>query len=394
MLRREFVKACSAIGLGLPLTSLLVGCGQRTLAFNFETNFSGRVLVIGAGAAGLTAGYALGRYGIEFEILEASSVIGGRVKRTTSLADFPIDLGGEWIHTDPSILADLIRDETVGEGVDVIRYSPDAISIWKEGVLRSRNWASAFYAEYKFKRTTWYGFFERYMLPTIGDRIRFDTVVSEIDYTGPGVSVHTAGGGVFQADKVLVTVPISILKQGRVRFSPSLGVERVQSFDAVEMPDILKVFIEFSEDFYPDLVLDGGLFEDGSNDKLFYDAAFRKETDRHVLGLFVVGEKATAYTSLSSEAEVIERVLAELDDMFGGQASQRYMGHVIQDWTKEPHIRGSYSHWSNERARETLGQPLGNTVYFAGEAFAEEWSTVHGASISAWNAVEEMLSSG
>ena len=53
---------------------------------------------MGAGAAGITAGHALSEKGIDFEILEASSVHGGRVKKTAGFADFPIDLGAEWVH--------------------------------------------------------------------------------------------------------------------------------------------------------------------------------------------------------------------------------------------------------------------------------------------------------
>jgi protoporphyrinogen oxidase len=52
-----------------------------------------KILIVGAGAAGITAGHALSEKGIDFEILEASSVHGGRVKKDADFADFPIDLG-------------------------------------------------------------------------------------------------------------------------------------------------------------------------------------------------------------------------------------------------------------------------------------------------------------
>ena len=56
------------------------------------------VIVIGAGAAGLSAAHDLINDGWNVEVLEASSKIGGRLKKDNNLADFPIDLGGEWIH--------------------------------------------------------------------------------------------------------------------------------------------------------------------------------------------------------------------------------------------------------------------------------------------------------
>ena len=42
--------------------------------------FKGKVIIIGAGAGGLSAGYLLAQQGTDFEILEASENYGGRIK--------------------------------------------------------------------------------------------------------------------------------------------------------------------------------------------------------------------------------------------------------------------------------------------------------------------------
>ena len=90
--RDEFLRMIAKLGLGALLApSLLTSCKKDEL----QVNFSGKVLIIGAGAAGLIAGYTLQRYGIDFEIIEASSVYGGRIQRNSTLADFPIDMGAE-----------------------------------------------------------------------------------------------------------------------------------------------------------------------------------------------------------------------------------------------------------------------------------------------------------
>ena len=57
-----------------------------------------RVVVIGAGIAGLTVANALTRGGIECVVMEARDRIGGRL-HTVNLAGSPVDLGGSWIHT-------------------------------------------------------------------------------------------------------------------------------------------------------------------------------------------------------------------------------------------------------------------------------------------------------
>jgi monoamine oxidase len=40
----------------------------------------------------------LNQRGIQVQILEALSVFGGRMKRVTDFADFPIPTGAEWLH--------------------------------------------------------------------------------------------------------------------------------------------------------------------------------------------------------------------------------------------------------------------------------------------------------
>lgn len=56
-----------------------------------------RVVVVGAGIAGLTVANALRNAGVDCVVLEARDRIGGRL-HTIDLAGAPVDLGGSWIH--------------------------------------------------------------------------------------------------------------------------------------------------------------------------------------------------------------------------------------------------------------------------------------------------------
>ena len=103
--------------------------------------------VIGAGAAGLTAGFLLERAAVNFRIFEAADIHGGRAKKNDSFADFPIDLGGEWIHTDPSILAKLLNEPNRDASIEIIKYNPETIYLWKNNELKRRNLFSNFYSE-------------------------------------------------------------------------------------------------------------------------------------------------------------------------------------------------------------------------------------------------------
>jgi Monoamine oxidase len=57
-----------------------------------------RVVVVGAGIAGLTVANALAHGGVDCVVVEARDRIGGRL-HTVDLAGSPVDLGGSWIHT-------------------------------------------------------------------------------------------------------------------------------------------------------------------------------------------------------------------------------------------------------------------------------------------------------
>jgi len=57
-----------------------------------------KVIVIGAGIAGLSAAYRLTQAGVDVVILEARDRIGGRVHTDRSFAPYPVEFGAELIH--------------------------------------------------------------------------------------------------------------------------------------------------------------------------------------------------------------------------------------------------------------------------------------------------------
>ena len=69
MTRKEFIDLCKALGIGLPISSLYSSCNNDSEGINQNE----KVIIVGAGPGGLTAGHLLRQKGIDFEILEASS---------------------------------------------------------------------------------------------------------------------------------------------------------------------------------------------------------------------------------------------------------------------------------------------------------------------------------
>lgn len=399
MTRKDFIKNALALGIGFPFLStfLLESCSKDDSIFpTFKTNFSGKVIIVGAGAAGLAAGYLLSRYGVEFEIIEASPVFGGRVKRIDGFADFPIDIGAEWIHVDPSILADIINNPDEKANIDIIIYNPQSIKSWNNGKLKAHNYVSHFYSEWKFKNTTWHSYFEQYILPHVKSQIVYNKPIVEIDYSGERVVLKTANNETYEADKVLVTAPVKILQNQLIDFRPMLPASKTDAINRIYMGDGIKIFVEFKERFYPDILGFGTVIQAMSGDEKFiYDASFGKDTTKHILALFAINDKATLYTQLATEAEIINKFIAELDEIFDGKASKNYVKHVIQNWSAEPYIQGAYSYTFDGSQRDIVAEvkkPLLDKVFFAGEALSiKNQATVHGACESAYEVIEHML---
>src|SRR5215475_8064292 len=71
--------------------------GPRTGSWSMGEGKPERVLVIGAGMAGLVAARLLHDSGFNVTLLEARNRLGGRTWTDNSLGA-PLDLGGSWVH--------------------------------------------------------------------------------------------------------------------------------------------------------------------------------------------------------------------------------------------------------------------------------------------------------
>jgi monoamine oxidase len=366
MTRKEFTKICGILGIGLPLQASLLSCDDDPAI----TPYGGKVIIIGAGAGGLAAGYLLQQQGIDFEILEASALLGGRMKIDRNFADFPIPMGAEWLETSTSIFKEIVNDSAVQVNIETISDAPDR----------------------KFVNSSWYSFFEEYIIPSIADKISYNTVVNSIDYSGDEVVITTQNGQ-FTANKVVVSVPLKILQDGDIRFTPTLPQDKAKAINDTVIWEGFKAFITFSTNFYEDeYPFDINPKSDG--EKIYYNAALGQNTSKHILGLFVVGKPALAYTSLS-DSELKSFLLSELDGIYANQATPNYIKHISKNWDKEPFIRSGYmTDHADWRTVRELGKSVADKVYFAGGAYTDgdDWVSVHAAAQSSKRAIDEIVS--
>jgi monoamine oxidase len=442
MNRRDFLKHSSLLTLSaLSVPSLLLACRKKTL---FEgKNYNGKVIIIGAGAAGLYAGYILKSKGIDFQIIEASATYGGRLGKLTGFADFDIDTGAQWLHGKNSILGDLIektnttitKDESnavywfnnqlintlpkstdIFEGKNLLDISYKDYAVQKglgddykyiieniagdQGAAASRisvfgnnqdedNWSSGD-NDFKFNET-FYDLIDKQIAEHIKDRILLNTPITKINYEQGTVVITDINNNNYSAEKIIITVPITILKNSYINFTPSLPSNKVSAFSKIGMDAGMKVFLKFSSKFYNENII-GGKYS-----AAYADDTLGKTGSSNILLAFVMGEQAEYLTSLGSDAAITTTLLQELDAMYNGQATASFIASSIHNWTNHPFIKGAYSYSTigMGNARQIASQTIDNKLYFAGEAMNinGHHQTVHGACETGYNAVIQILKS-
>lgn len=412
------------------------------------------VIVIGAGAAGLCAADALAAEGRDVVIFEASDHPGGRVRSLEGFAGVPIELGAEEVHGPDNAAARAARslgmemvhhittDDTLrldGEllSLDQAQLDPDVRRAFdlidNLGEYRGENWtAEEFLIRSHFPRRAWHyldsrlgvehgttldrlamrGFAAyqrgwearetnytiqgRYidilqpLIARLEGRLRVNTPIAAIEWDG-APRVRTQGGEEHAASAIIVTVPLTILRERLVHFSPRLPAEKVAAADSIGMDTGMKIILKFKHRFWEDRMY--FLHTDGFLPQ-FWNACKGKSDSDMVLTSFIGGSRAEKLDDAG--VDPVRFALEELDEIFGAKiASRSFERGLIADWGADPWIRGLYSYpttLTTEACREALARPLASKLFFAGEATNTRGAcgTVHGAMETGWRAAAEV----
>lgn len=246
------------------------------------------------------------------------------------------------------------------------------------------------------------------------DHVLTNHVVTAIDYSTDTpssqrvVTVTCENGARFTCRAVIVTVPLTMLKQRRIVFNPPLPVRNEKAIDRLQMDAGMKIHLSFNEVFWGAkvceitlttiraFVWDAGFFKDNR-----HQSGLGPTARKFVLVFMITGRAAERFSALSEEVKVQE-ILAELDQAYGGAATRTFDRLIsVQDWTKEPFIQGAYSYpapgtyrSAKDNDRIDLSRSIQDCIWIAGEAAAiYHPSTVLGAIESGKRAAEELHAS-
>jgi polyamine oxidase len=221
--------------------------------------------------------------------------------------------------------------------------------------------------------------------------VRLNQTVREVRSTREGVIVVT-NAGQERADAVVVTVPLGALRADAIHFDPPLPRAKQEAIAGLEMGSLDKVIFQFPEPFWTG---EGQTFEYLSETR----GEFPLIIDWHAVSgnpaliLFTGGDYALAMEG-RDDARVTADAMRVLRTCFGANAPGP-TGTIIQRWNQDPITHGSYSYvptGSSAEARDALAEPVGERVFFAGEATnRRNPATVHGAFESGLRVAGEVL---
>lgn len=230
--------------------------------------------------------------------------------------------------------------------------------------------------------------------PDSREQVQLGAAVTSLQYSDGSVNATLADGSSVSADYAIVTVPLGVLKAGKITFDPPLSDAKQSAISAVGFGSGMKIIVTFSERFWPD---DLGSLYGAEHAPEVWAPGLGRSGNPLELTAFVMGAKADALSAvaLAGGADAaIDLILADLDLIFEGAATRAFVAGLLQDWTQEPFILGSYSFPSpgSTELRADLARVEGR-VHFAGEATHRTgmYGTVHGALETGERAVQEIL---
>ncbi|MFS7984503.1 putative spermine oxidase transcription regulator Homeodomain-LIKE family [Helianthus anomalus] len=221
-----------------------------------------------------------------------------------------------------------------------------------------------------------------------GVPIFYDKTVQTVRYNNEGVEV-ISGDQTYQADMVLCTVPLGVLKKRTVKFVPELPKRKLDAIDRLGFGLLNKVAMVFPHVFWgEDLDTFGCLSKNSiTRGEFFLFYSYHTVSGGSVLVALVAGEAARSFES-THPSTLLHRVLSILRGIYGpkGIDVPDPIQSVCTKWGNDPLSYGSYSHvrvHSSGSDYDILAENVGNRLFFAGEATNRQHpATMHGAYLS------------
>lgn len=401
------------------------------------------VLIVGAGAAGLMAAYKLSAAGQGIIVLEARGRLGGRIHTLKNELFFKeAEQGAEFIHGDLPVTLDLLKTagiEVIQATGDMWRFADGEFETDSGGTpnwavlmerldslkedcsideFLQRDFAGDEYAELRNSvrrfvagydsadpenasafalRKEWrsedddaqhrvkggYSTLINFLADECKAKrgeIYLSSAVTDIYHEPHGVQAIVAGGDVYYAHRLVIALPLGVLKatsgEGSIKFHPLLP-QHANAFRDIGFGSIIKLLLEFDSLFWEgeDIARLSGKDPQQMGFILSDEAIptwWTQNPQRSPVLTGWLGGRPAAEKLNATDEELLELALQSLANIFKKSKEElrdKLVAFNCANWTADPFTRGSYAYdmVPSANARKTLNEPVDNTLFFAGE---------------------------
>jgi monoamine oxidase len=392
---------------------------------------SSRILIIGAGAAGLIAARRLAAEGFSVILLEAAALPGGRIH------SFPIpgftglvEAGAEFVHGDLPITLRLAREA----GVSLIPTHHLQLTPGREKAAAPFNWdglmeemaklaedlpiaqfleahfpgeqyaglrrsvqgfaegydladlatasTKALYKEWsseedsgEYRLDGGYGVLVDYLVREcrrLGAHVHFGSAVTDVRWRAGNVEATTIGGERFTAERLIVTASLGVLQH--FTFLPSIP-DVMKAVAGIGYGSVIKILLEFQAPFWREGRPGAQtlfILSEQQPVPVWWTQVEERST---LLTGWLTGENMRRFQALDRQ-DRLEQCLKSLAAIFSHDIAllrRELAAFRIMDWREQPFVHGGYSFdmVTTPACRQLLRMPVAETLYFAGEALYE-----------------------
>ncbi|MBS0922862.1 FAD-dependent oxidoreductase [Providencia sp. JGM181] len=223
--------------------------------------------------------------------------------------------------------------------------------------------------------------------------IRLNHPVEHIHYLDNYVTITTLNGQQFNAHKVVVTVPLGVLKKNKIHFTPALPEKTQEAIHQLGFGVFNKLFVTFEQAFWRKNSLNNvnSMYIHESDYWLnFMDvsAIYQKPTL-----LFLFGGLSAKWLEECDEYAAWHELQQSLSKVFDNVPAPIQL--IKTEWEKDIYAYGSFSYPAPNYSADQIAQlkqPIDNKIFFAGEHLALLGAgTVHGAYQSGIDTANSLL---
>jgi monoamine oxidase len=389
--RRQFLRRSAIAVAGAGLNS------NTALGATILRGPARKVLILGAGMAGLVAAYELSKLGHDVTVLEARTRPGGRVHtlREPFSDRLYAEAGAARIPANHDITLKYVKEFALElepfypSRLNAVRFdrgSREEVTIdgFTDAMTRNYGGELGGNPERWSKIKGGSDLLPKAFAEKLTNKIHYGSAVVKIEQDASQARVVYLSGGRQQnvtADNVVCTIPFSVLRDIDL---PGLSSRKKEIINNTRYDAVSRVYLQTKNRFWEDKGLNGFAFTSGAIE--IWQPTWSQPGPRGILMTYARPGEAERITKLK-ENERIATTLKQLDSIFDGLRANFERG-ATKCWLDDEWSRGAwafvgFSDFFSASARE-------GRIHFAGEHLSPWFSWMQGALSSGLRVVKEI----